>query len=384
MTSRKPRLAIFVSFSGKGGVERVICNLMQGLSIHDLDVDVLVVVGKRGWLPESTWPNVRVIRMKSRHTGASLPGLTAYLRRERPDVLMAAKDRCARMAVIARWLARVKTRLVGQMHVNLLSVLESKSAWQRWLRCAAMRRLFPRLDLIIGVSEGVVEDTMKITGLPRARMVALPNPIIGRELHEKSEEPVDDPWLNDPSIPFILGAARLNPDKDFPTLIRAFALVHREHRCRLIIIGEGPRREELEKLIAELELQNCVALRGHSSNPYAYMKKAALFALSSVAEGSPTVLVEAMALGTPVVSTDCPSGPRETLGGGKFGPLVPVRDVEGLAAAILATLKTPLPASVLREAVEPLTIESSTLRYLKTLGFTAAISGAGSGRLAGR
>jgi len=368
MNLKKPRLAIFVSFTAKGGVERVILNLLAGLSAHDIQVDLLVVVGKRGWLPESPWPNIRVMKMKGRHTPSSVPGLIAYLRRERPDVLMAAKDRCVRMAVLAHRLARVETRLVGQLHINLLGSLRDKSAWQRWLRFASMRWSFPRLHLIIGVSEGVVEDTMKITGLSRERMIALPNPIIGSELYEKSEEPVDDPWLNDPSWPVILGAGRLNPQKDFPTLIRAFDRVRRQLNCRLVILGEGSQRGALETLIGELSLQDCVALRGHSNNPYAYMKKSALFVLSSVSEGSPTVLVEAMALGIPVVSTDCPSGPRETLAGGKFGPLVPVGDVERLAAAFLETLRAPLPARVLQQAVEKFSIKNSTESYLETLG----------------
>ncbi len=369
MNSKKPRLAIFVSFTGKGGVERVVFNLLQGLSAHDLNVDLLVVVGKNAVLPETSWPNVRVIRLKARHTTSALPALAAYLRRERPDVLMAAKDRCVRIAVMARRLARGETRIVGQMHMNLMSVLRHKTAWQRWLRCAGMRWSFPHLHLIIGVSEGVVEDTVEITGIPRGRMVALPNPIIGPELYEKSELPVDDPWLNDPSVPVVLGVGRLNAQKDFPTLIRAFHLVRQQQECRLIIIGEGSLLGELQQLINELGLQQCAALRGHTENPYAYMKKAAVFALSSVGEGSPTVLVEAMALGTPVVSTDCPSGPRETLENGKFGTLVPVGDHEKLAAAILETLRVPLPASVLQQAVEKFSIEQSTRSYLEALGF---------------
>ncbi len=369
MNPKQPRLAIFVSFTGKGGVERVVFNLLQGLSVHDLLVDLLVVVSKNAVLPETSWPNVRVIRLKAKHTASALPALAAYLRRERPDVLMAAKDRCVRVAVMARRLARGETKLVGQMHMNLMGVLKHKTAWQRWLRCAGMRWSFPHLHLIIGVSEGVVEDTVEITGLPRERMVALPNPIIDRELYEKSEQPVDDPWLNDPSVPVVLGVGRLNPQKDFPTLIRAFHLVRQEKECRLIILGEGSLLGELEKLISDLGLQHCAALRGHTDNPYTYMKKAAVFALSSVGEGSPTVLVEAMALGTPVVSTDCPSGPRETLEGGKFGPLVPVGDPEKLAAAIVETLRAPLPASVLQQAVEKFSIEQSTRSYLEALGF---------------
>jgi glycosyltransferase involved in cell wall biosynthesis len=374
-TPNKPatrRLAIFVSFTGRGGVERVIYNLLEGLSAYDLQVDLLLVVGKKGWLPEIPWPNIRLINLKVKHTMSAVPGLIRYLRRARPDVLMVAKDRPARAAVIAHWLARVKTRLVAQLHMNVLGFLEGKSAWQRWGRCAPMRWLFPRFDLIIGVSEGVVEDTMKITGLPRERMVALPNPVITSELSKLGDEPVNHPWLNDPSLPVVVSVGRLSPEKDLPMLLRAFDRVRRQRECRLIIVGEGPGRGELERLIKELKLQECVSLAGFTENPFAYMKRASLLAFSSIAEGSGNVLIEAMALGTPVVSTDCPYGPRETLAGGKYGALVPVGDDESLARAILATLITPLPSFTLQEAVARYTVENSTRCYLEALGFSLA------------
>ncbi len=332
MKSKPRRLAIFVAFSGTGGVERVVYNLLEGLSAHDIEVDLLAVVAKRGRLPEIPWPNIRVINLGVRHSQMALFPLIRYLRREQPDVLMVAKDRAIRTAILAHRLAGVKTRLVGQVHMNMSGFLQDKPPLQRWLRTAPMRWLFPNLDLIIGVSEGVVEDTMKITGLPRDRMSALPNPVITPEVYAKSAEPLDHPWFDSPDAPpVILGAGRLSPEKDFPTLIRAFQIVRGQRDCRLVILGEGPLRQSLEKLIAELDLQDSVSLPGHTANPYAYMKRAALLAFSSIAEGSGNVLIEAMALGTPVVSTDCPYGPSETLAGGRYGALVPVGDHEALA-----------------------------------------------------
>ncbi len=368
-TQKRKRLAIFVSFTGRGGVERVILNLLQGMSAHEVDVDLLLVVGKRGFLPEIPWPNVRLIELKAKHSHSALFPLIKYLKRERPDVLMAAKDRPIRTAVLARWLSGVKaTRVAGQLHTSILGFLEKKSAWQKWQRCAPMRWFFPKLDQIIGVSQGLVDETVKITGLPRSRMSALPNPVLTPDIYARSLEPVAHPWANDPTVPYILGAGRLDPQKDFPTLLRAFDRVRREFPCRLIIIGEGPLQAELETMIAQLGLQDCAALAGYTDNPFAWMKRAALFAFSSVYEGSGNVLIEAMALGVPVVSTDCPHGPAETLQGGKLGKLVPVRDDERLAAAILETLRHPLTAAELQAAVQPFTVENSTRRYLEVLG----------------
>ena len=375
MNTKRPHLAIFVAFSGTGGVERVVHHLLQGLAAHDIDVDLLAVVGKNGWLPEIPWPNIRVIDLKVKHTHLALPALTRYLWKERPDVLMAAKDRAVRIAVLARLFARVDTRLVGQLHNNISGYLETKTPFQRWLRCAPMRWLFPLVDMIITVSEGVIEDTIKVAGYPRERLVALPNPIITPDVFRKSEEPVDHPWLNNPSIPVILGAGRLTKEKDFATLIRAFNIVRQQREdCKLVIIGEGPLRQDLENLVAELDLTGSVELPGYAANPYAWMKKSALFVLSSAWEGSGNVLIEAMALGVPSMSTDCPFGPSETLAGGKFGALVPVGDPESMAKAMLDTLSNPLSDMALREAVAPFFVESSTQRYVEVLGFAYADS----------
>jgi glycosyltransferase involved in cell wall biosynthesis len=360
-----------VAFSGTGGVERVVYNLLQGLAAHDLRVDLLAVVGKRGWLPAIPWPNIRVINLGVKHSQTALPAVVRYLRSERPDVLMVAKDRAIRMSVLARYLAGGDTRLVGQLHNNVSAYLATKSPLQRWLRTAPMRWLFPYLDKIICVSEGVVEDTVNITGIPRERMVAIRNPVITPDVYVKGAEPVDHPWLNGDTVPVIIGAGRLSVEKGFDTLIRAFKRLRQHKDCRLLIIGEGPQREELERLAAELGIAECVSLPGYCANPFAYMKKSSLFVLSSVWEGSGNVLVEALALGIPSVSTDCPYGPSETLAGGKYGPLVPVGDEQALAAAMLATLDNPLPAEVLQEAVVEFTIEYSTRRYLQELGLAS-------------
>jgi glycosyltransferase involved in cell wall biosynthesis len=368
MKSKPRRLAIFVAFSGAGGVERVVHNLLQGLAAHDIDVDLLAVIGKKGWLPDIPWPNIRVIDLKVKHSHLALFPLARYLRRERPDMLMVAKDRAIRIGVLARWLARVDTRLVGQLHNNVSGFLATKTPLQRWLRTAPMRWLFPYVDLIACVSEGVVEDTVSITGLPRERMVAIRSPIVTPDIYAKAEEPVDHPWFAE-SVPVILGAGRLTPEKDFATLIRAFQRVRQIQDCRLMIIGDGPLRQDLERLAAELGVAEAVALPGYRANPFAYMKRAALFVLSSAWEGSGNVLIEAMALGTPAVSTDCPYGPSETLADGRYGPLVPVGDDAAMAQAMLDTLARPLPADALKAAVAGFGMAFSTRRYLQVLGF---------------
>ncbi|HAZ41706.1 MAG TPA: glycosyl transferase [Methylococcaceae bacterium] len=366
--STPPRhLALFVSFSGTGGVERVTLNLLQGLSQEpDVRIDLLLVVARRGTPPVIPWPNIRVINLGVRHSQMAIPALIRYLRSEQPDVLMVAKDRAIRTAIVAHAIARVKTRLVGQLHMNMQGFLKSKSGWTRWTRLAPMRWLFPSLNKIIGVSEGVVEDTIEITGMPRQRVIAIRNPVITPELAVMAQEDPAHPWFKE-AIPVVLGAGRLTPEKDFPTLIRAFARLREQRAARLMILGEGPLEASLRELTRTLGIEADVDFPGFTPNPFAYMQRAALFVMSSAWEGSGNVLVEALALGTPSVSTDCPFGPRETLADGRYGSLVPVGDDAALAMAMASTLADPLPAETLKEAVREFEMGFSARRYLDVL-----------------
>ena len=363
------RLAIFMSFSGQGGVERMVLNLLEGFTARGVEVDLLAVRSGPDSLDKLP-QGVRLIDLKAGHTSTALPALVRYLRRERPRAMLAAKDRAIRTAVIARRLAGVDTRLVGRLGTNLSASLEGRSGLQRASRYLPMRWLYPSVDSIVAVSAGVAEDIRAITGLPEDKVTVIRNPVITPRLATLAEKSVDHPWLQPGQPPVILGAGRLTRQKDFPSLLRAFAEVRRQRDCRLIILGDGRGRDALLALAEELGVADDLDLPGFQPNPYAYMRRAALFVLSSAWEGSPNVLTEALALGVPSVSTDCPSGPREILEGGRYGPLVPVGDVAALARGMETALREPLPADTLREAASEYDQTLSAARYLETLGLT--------------
>jgi len=366
--SNWPRLALFVSFSGTGGVERVTLNLLEGLAGFPVHVDLLTVVARRGQAPQVDWPNVRVVPFKTRHSQLAIPELVHYLRKENPDVLMVAKDRAVRASILAHAWSGTATRLVGQLHMNMQGYLANQPWYARWLRTLPMRLLFPRLDLIIGVSEGVRKDTLELTGMPEDRVIAIKNPVITPEMDAQGRAPCPHPWLEDSAtVPVIVAAGRLTPEKDFPTLIRAFRRLREQRPARLLVLGEGPLEASLKSLIETLHLKEEVDLVGFQANPFAFMSRAALFAMTSAWEGSGNVLVEALAFGVPCVSTDCPYGPRETLVDGHYGPLVPVGDDAALAEAMLRTLDQPLPPTQLLEAVTDFRIETSAYHYLRAL-----------------
>jgi glycosyltransferase involved in cell wall biosynthesis len=193
------------------------------------------------------------------------------------------------------------------------------------------------------------------------------NPVVTPKLFEQAKEQIDHEWFIEGSPPFILGVGRFSTQKDFPTLIRAFSIVQKQMPARLMILGEGEDRPQIEALVRDLGLTSEVALPGFVSNPYAFMSRAAVFVLSSVYEGLPTVLIEAMAVGTPVVSTDCPSGPREILEFGKYGKLVPIGDSEAIANAIVTTLKHPIDVEALRQQAQKFSLENTVNGYLELI-----------------
>jgi glycosyltransferase involved in cell wall biosynthesis len=228
-----------------------------------------------------------------------------------------------------------------------------------------VRRFYPWADYVVGVSEGVTEDLARFVTLPADKLRVISNPIVASDIGELAGAPVDTDWF-DSDEPVFVAAGRLQPQKDFPTLLRAFAHVRSTRPARLVILGEGPERSTLEALVEELELTADVALPGVLANPYAYMARSTAFILSSKWEGLPTVLIEAMSCGAPVIATDCPSGPREILSGGRYGTLVPVGDVAALARAMNAALDGDLPRPP-AESWSPYRIDAVVDEYVPLL-----------------
>jgi glycosyltransferase involved in cell wall biosynthesis len=366
METRQAKIGIFVSFSGQGGVERIILTLAEGLAALGCAVD-LVVVKARGLKPADIPPGVTLQPLNARHTLASLPKLARYLRQNCPDGLLAAKDRANQVALVAKAVARVPTRLVLRMGTTTSAALGNGGWLKRNAWNLPIRILYPRADGIVAVSQGVAEDLSAITRLPPERFTVIPNPVVSARLANMAEEPLNHPWFQEGQPPVFLGAGRLTRQKDFPTLVRAFALVRKEVLSRLVILGEGSDREALLNLAESLGVRGDVDLPGFVKNPYPFMAKASVFVLSSIWEGSPNVLTEAMALGTPVVATDCPNGPKEILEKGLYGPLVPMGDASAMAKAMKETLLNPHARDILIRAVDEYRVERSCQRYLDIL-----------------
>jgi glycosyltransferase involved in cell wall biosynthesis len=365
MTSR--RLAILAATSGHSGVDRVLRNLIEQFSGWGLSVDLLRV-RRHGPVLVRPSRGVRVVDLGTSHVTSSLPGLIRYLREERPDGLLCDKDRVNRIAILARALAGVDTKLAVRLGTTVSANLAGRGRWERWLQRTSMRHLYPLADAVIVPSQGAADDLAEYSRLPRERITVVRSPIVTTALRQRALEPLDHPWFQDRRVPVILGAGELGYRKDFETLVRAFARVRRLRPCRLVILGRGRRRDALLQLGKDLGVSSDLDLPGFSANPYAYMDRARLFALSSRWEGMPVVLIEALATHTPVVATDCPSGPREILGEHPVGTLVPVADSIAFADALLEWLDRSPPAEAFEEAISDYRSEASALQYLACMG----------------
>jgi len=406
-------IALFMPSLGGGGVERVMFNLAGAFIEQGSRVDLVVcraegpfrdrvpaqlnVVALRaapaGWTrfriltadPKGLKMLLRPVLLPLNGSGQfrCLADLTRYLQRERPQVLLSAMTKSNLMAVWARHLAGVPTRLVISEHNTLspnVSFSRKKRKWRRRFLPSLVGRVYPRADAIIAVSDGVADDLVQRAGIPRERITTIYNPIVSPTLVSQAKAPLDHPWFQPSAPPVVLGVGRVHEQKDFPTLLRAFARVRVKREARLMILGtadpvRAKLRTEIVTLATQLGIADDVVLPGFVANPFAYMAHAAVFVLSSIWEGLPSVLIEALACGCPVVSTDCPSGPAEILENGKYGPLVPVGDNVALAEAIVSVLQTPPDRDWLRERGAMFAVDQAADRYLQVLlgkagGFT--------------
>lgn len=364
----RPDLAVLAATSGHSGVDRVLRNLVPTIAGLGLRVDVLGIDGHGPEVGDSC-ANVRRHALGARHVITSLPGLLAYLRQEQPRALLSDKDRVNRLALLGRRLAGVSTRVGVRIGTTVSVNLASRGPLERSIQRASMRWCYPAADAVLVPSQGVATDLASFSGLSRDRISIVPSPVITARMAGLAAERPAHPWLSDGGPPLVLGVGELSERKDFATLIRAFARLPVDRSCRLMILGEGRRRRELQDLILELGIGPRVALPGFVANPYPYMARAAVFVSSSRWEGMPIVLIEALALGTPCVACDCPSGPREVLDDGRVGPLVPPGDDEALAVAIAAQFARPRDAHSSREAVAAYRDIDSAKAYLAALGF---------------
>lgn len=371
-----------------GGVQRVVLRLADGLAKFGAHVDI-VVCNNRGQLKELIPDGVTLVPLEQGHflserfqiIRAELPrisamwrlsletesaarplrflsSLSSYLKNRRPDTLFAATPYPNLLATLARQIAKSKTRLVLSERTYFSAGKPKKV--RRAARIGKLMGLaYSKADGIVAVSRGVADDLARAIKIPRDSITTIHNPTLTPDFKQRLQQRVAHDWFNDPEIPLLLAIGRIGHQKDYDTLFRAFAIVRKQRRARIMIIGDvalrkkrKDRKVELDRLANELGIDQDITFLGYKSNPLPYLQHASVFVLSSMFEGFPNVLLEALGAGVPIVSTRCPSGPDEILDNGRYGILVPVGDDSAMAAGIVRMLDQPTEKKLLQERAD--------------------------------
>lgn len=376
MAANRPvRVMFFCPTLGEGGADRVVHTLLRRLDRARVQPQ-LALMRREGPFSGDVPADVPVFELGSRRLLVAAPDLARLLRRERPDVVFSTHGGSNIIVAVAHALARSRARLVLSERSALRRV--DRGAARRALEVPVKRVTYRRADLVTAVSRGVARELEALLGLAASKIRVVYNPVVDDDLAAKAAEPVEHPWFapGAAAAPVIVAVGRLVEIKDYPTLLDAFARIRAARPARLLVLGDGPLRGALEARVRAAGLGGDVALHGFDRNPFKYLARARLLLHASRAEGLPGALIQAMACGTPVVSTDCDHGPREVIARpGHDGFLVPVGDAAALAERALALLADPALAARVaassRESAQRFTTAAALARY------EAAITGHG-------
>lgn len=353
LPNKTQKLTIFLPSLTGGGAERVMVQIANSMDQRGYAVDLVLARAEGPYLRDVA-PGVRVIDLKARRALYSFPKLLFYLHKKEPNTLLSALEIANILAAAAKKISLCNFRLVVSARNSLESKAKHRKTKAQKIKNLASTWAYNNCDRVISVSHGVASEIRRTSNVPSSRLSVIFNPVDIEDIQQKAQHPwpLKSHTIKKGNKPLLLAAGRLVPQKGFSYLLTAFALLRKSRDACLIIIGEGDSRSELESLAIHLGIENDVIMPGFVKNPFALMKEADVFILSSLWEGLPNVLIHAMACGTQVVSTDCHHGPKEILEGGAWGDLVPPKNAAALAKAIEATLDRQEKPDVIKRSID--------------------------------
>ena len=360
------KITLFIPSLHGGGAEKVFVNLANGFIKKNKKVDLILAKQEGPYLKDLS-EKVNIINLNKKRVLFTLLPLIQYLNREKPDILISALSHANIITLIANYFINNKIKVIVTEH-NPISIKNNQLFFlKKLLTKFFIKKLYKKSNKVVAVSRGVANDLVKTLKISENNLHVIYNPIYTSGLVKKPSSEFFHKWLDNKKDIIIIAIGRLTKQKNFLLLIKSFEIIVKKINVKLIILGEGEERQNLEKSIQNLNLQNSIDLPGFVDNPYSFLNKSNIFVLSSDFEGFGNVLVEAMACGTPVVSTNCPSGPSEILENGKYGKLVPVNNPNALAEAIIETLNNPIESSILQKRASFFSVEKSVNEYLKII-----------------
>ena len=359
------KICVIAARYALSGVPLAQLRFARALAAMGHDVELIFGLINPGYnLPKIDGVSVRVLN-KSRVIGMILP-MMQYFKKRSPDVVFSAGDHLNVVVLLAAFMSGSKAKISCSSRVTPFDTYSNLPFTKRWILKFFMRAVMPRADALTCVSKDMVAQYRQVFQLPPH--ICIYNIICDDNSQKKMNEPVDEKWFTGKSEPIVVAAGLLEPWKGFADLIHAMAVLLNTRRAKLIILGDGSLRTELQALINELDLAHAVKLLGYVENPLRYFSRSDIFVLSSYVEGMPNVLVEAMMCGCTPVSTNCPTGPRELLQDGKYGYLVPVSDPVAMAAGISQAIDNPVAVSFLHDAVKPFSEKEVIANHFDVLG----------------
>jgi glycosyltransferase involved in cell wall biosynthesis len=361
---KNKKILLFIRALHGGGAQRAMVRYANALTDRGYDTTVLVLNDK-GEFNKELNANVNLIVLKANRIITAIPSITKQLKLIDPDVIMVTEPACNIAVIIARLFSGIQTRLLIREGLFPSVACKESPYLQTRISYRLAPYLYKKADVIVGIASELADDLSTFLKVPRDEITLIPiNPVVTPKLYELAEQSTNHEWLNNKYCPVFLGVGRLEAQKDFKTLIKAFCLVRKKIKCKLIIIGNGNLHDELTSQIQETDYSKDIDLAGFNVNPFSFMAKADVLVLSSRYEGLPNTLIEALACGVPSVSTDCKSGPRDILNSGEFGPLVPVGDEFQMSDAMLDTLNNPIDKDILIARGAEYTLDKSIDAYL--------------------
>lgn len=359
------KIALFSARFALSGVPLAQIRFARSLAALGHDVELIFGLVNPGYrLPDIEGVKVLVLN-KSRVVGMIFP-IYSYFKSSRPDVVFSAGDHLNAIVLLAALMSRSAAKISCSSRVTPFDTYSNVPFTKRWILKHFMWAVMWRANSLTCVSEDMVAQYKRVFN--SCSHTCIYNIVCDKNAQVKMDEYVDEEWINSKSAPIIVAAGMLEPWKGFVDLVYSMEILLKTRNAKLLILGDGSLRNDLQCLIESLNLSHAIKLIGYVDNPLKYFKKSDIFVLSSYVEGMPNVLVEAMMCGCTPVATDCPTGPSELLGEGKYGYLVPVGDSSAMATAISQALDRPIAINILQEAIKPFEEEAVITKHFAALG----------------
>ncbi len=365
MKTATSRITVFLSSLRTGGAERAMLMFCAEASRQGHRVE-LVISKAGGHLQALVPPEIPVVNLGCSRTRQAIVKLAWRLRATRPDALFTTVRNTNVIGICAAKLSRLDIPVV--VRESSAPISSPKKSLVDAITNQLVPLTYSRARGIIAVSDGVARELLSMSRSLEGRVKVIPTPVISSDMLAQADLPIDHPWFTNPEAPVIVCAARIERNKGYDTLISAFHQLRQTTRVKLIVLGNGFYRTEVQRRVAELKLSSDIDFLGFVTNPFPYMRQAHALVLASEYEGLPNVLIQALAFGTPVVSTDCKSGPAEILCHGKYGQLVPVGDAPALAQALGEAIRKPRQIEAQKYVRAKYSAERATVEYLALAG----------------